>query len=102
MAEIITGITRSGEEWTPEFVTELDQSTCIGCGRCYKVCPREVFDLVERELEDDFDDEYDDFDDDSVVMVMAIKDAMDCIGCSACSRVCPKDCHTHSPQPVVA
>jgi len=101
MAENITGVARSGEEWTPEFVTELDQSTCIGCGRCYKVCPREVFDLVERELDDDFEDDYDDFDDDSVVMVMSIKDPMDCIGCSACARVCPKNCHTHSPQAVV-
>jgi len=98
MAEVITGITRSGEAWTPEFVTELNQSTCIGCGRCYKVCPRDVFDLVEREMDDsDYDDDYEDIDDD-VVMVMSIKNAMDCIGCSACSRVCPKNCHTHSPQ----
>ncbi|HCS12906.1 MAG: ferredoxin III, nif-specific [Zetaproteobacteria bacterium CG06_land_8_20_14_3_00_59_53] len=100
MSDIITGITRSGETWTPEFVTGLDQSTCIGCGRCFKVCPREVFDLVERELDDsDYDDGYEDIDDD-VVMVMSIRNAMDCIGCSACSRVCPKNCHTHSPQAV--
>lgn len=101
MSEVITAITRGGEEWTPEFVMSVDQSTCIGCGRCYKVCPRDVFDLVEREIDDDFDDEYDDIDDD-VVMVMAIKNAMDCIGCSACARVCPKNCHTHAPSAVAA
>ncbi len=92
MSEMITGVTRGGEAWTPAFISELNQANCIGCGRCYKVCPRDVFDLVERELEDDEDD--DDFDDD-VAMVMSISDAMDCIGCGACSRVCPKDCHSH-------
>ena len=98
MSDMITGITRGGANWTPEFVTEINQANCIGCGRCYKVCPRDVFDLVEREFDED-DDDYDDDDgfDDDVAMVMAIKDAMDCIGCKSCSRVCPKDCHTHEP-----
>lgn len=101
MSELITGLTRGGGEWTPEFITEINQQTCIGCGRCYKVCPRDVFDLVEREAADDFDDDYDDIEDD-VVMVMAIKDENDCIGCSACARVCPKNCHTHAPSAVAA
>ena len=48
MSDKITGRTRGGEEWVPEFVTELNAETCIGCGRCYKVCPRDVFNLVER------------------------------------------------------
>lgn len=96
----ITGVTRGGEPWTPEFVTALEQNKCIGCGRCYKVCPRNVFNLIEREGADDgdddedYDDEDDDFSDDSS-MVMALSDALDCIGCKACSRVCPKKCLTH-------
>lgn len=100
MSDIITGITRGGTAWTPSFVTALNQSTCIGCGRCFKVCPRDVFDLVERtDMADDDDD--DGFSDDTA-MVMSLKDAMDCIGCQACSRVCPKNCHTHSPQGLAA
>lgn len=92
MAEaMITGRTRGGAEWTPEFVTELDAKKCIGCGRCYKVCPRDVFTLVERaEMVED-----DDFYDDDEMMVMTISDGLDCIGCKACSAVCPKQCHTH-------
>ena len=27
----------------------LDFAACIGCGRCYKVCPRDVLDLIDRE-----------------------------------------------------
>ncbi len=96
MSEMISGLTRGGASWTPEFVTDINQANCIGCGRCYKVCPRDVFDLVEREIDDDDYDDDDGFDDD-VAMVMAIKDAMDCIGCMSCSRVCPKNCHTHAP-----
>ncbi|MBP6809641.1 MAG: 4Fe-4S binding protein, partial [Chromatiaceae bacterium] len=45
----LTGITRGGAFWTPAFVTDLDQVRCIGCGRCYKVCPRDVFELVDRD-----------------------------------------------------
>lgn len=100
MSDIITGTTRGGTPWTPSFVTELNQATCIGCGRCFKVCPRDVFDLVERtDMVDDDDD--DGFSDDTS-MVMSLKDAMDCIGCQACSKVCPKNCHTHSPQGLAA
>ena len=48
----IVGLTRGGTEWLPSFVTDLNQEDCIGCGRCYKVCPRTVFELVEREAAD--------------------------------------------------
>lgn len=97
-ATMITGTTRGGDEWIPSFVEELDTKTCIGCGRCYKVCPRDVFELVSSEdLYDEEEDEDDEFDDDDNSMVMKIANAMDCIGCQACAKVCPKDCHTHCP-----
>ncbi|SFN43469.1 ferredoxin III, nif-specific [Formivibrio citricus] len=90
----LTGKTRGGADWTPEFVTAINQKTCIGCGRCYKVCPRDVLNLIEFENEDE------DYDSDSQSMVMAIEDEADCIGCGACTRVCPKDCYSHSPLEV--
>jgi Nif-specific ferredoxin III len=94
----ITGLTRGGASWTPTFLVELNQKTCIGCGRCYKVCPRNVFDLIEREADDD---SYDDDDEDNN-MVMSISNALDCIGCGSCARVCPKQCHTHQSLPMNA
>jgi Nif-specific ferredoxin III len=94
--ESITGLTRGGEAWTPTFVIELNQKKCIGCGRCFKVCPRTVFELIERTEELEEEDE--DWDDDNT-MVMSLANELDCIGCGACARVCPKGCHTHAPQP---
>lgn len=91
MSEYITGLTRGGSNWTPAFVTDLNKADCIGCGRCYKVCPRAVFELVEREEDDDYEG------DDDNAMVMTIANGLDCIGCRACSRVCPKKCHSHAP-----
>ncbi len=95
MSEFVTGVTFGGTVWTPSYVTDINQKTCIGCGRCFKVCPRDVFDLVEKEDIEDFDDDYGDFEDDDNSMVMSLKNANDCIGCEACSRVCPKNCFTH-------
>ncbi|MFB1486495.1 MULTISPECIES: ferredoxin III, nif-specific [unclassified Thiocapsa] len=101
---VITGITRGGVEWTPAFIESINQNNCIGCGRCYKVCPRDVFELVDREdldleaLEDEGDDEFDE----APGMVMNLKDALDCIGCQACSRVCPKKCLSHEPLAAAA
>ena len=100
---VVTGITRGGEEWTPTFVTALDQSQCIGCGRCFKVCSREVFELVEREADDDDMDDYDDDDfSDDTSMVMSLSNALDCIGCKACASVCSKKCLTHAPAEVAS
>jgi Nif-specific ferredoxin III len=106
MIDVLTSLTRGGEVWTPQFVIELDEEKCIGCGRCFKVCPRDVLEIVQRATDDvDFDDmdddDYDD-DDDSDNSYMVLANALDCIGCEACSRVCPKRCFTHSPMPLAA
>ncbi|MDW6004007.1 ferredoxin III, nif-specific [Vibrio mangrovi] len=87
--------TRGGEPWEPQFIQSIDQQRCIGCGRCFKVCSRDVFDLVEREISDEDEDDY--FDEDEVMMVMSIKDELDCIGCTSCHKVCPKGCQSFAP-----
>ncbi len=97
MSEFVTGTTFGGTVWTPNYVSNLNQKTCIACGRCFKVCPRDVFNLIDKdEIVEEFDDDYGDFeDDDDNSMVMSLKNPDDCIGCEACSKVCPKDCFTH-------
>jgi Nif-specific ferredoxin III len=72
-----------GRTWTPRFVQAINQQACIGCGRCFKVCGRDV----------DFDD-----DDEYEKKVMTIANQMNCIGCEACSRICPKKCYSHAPM----
>ena len=103
MSDVVTGVTAGGTVWTPTFVQAIDPMRCIGCGRCFKVCPRDVFDLVDRSdvMSEDEIDEFEDLDEDNA-QVMTIATANDCIGCSACSRVCPKNCFTHAPLPVAA
>lgn len=98
MSEVLfmQGLTRGGAAWTPQFVTSVNASKCIGCGRCYKVCPRQVFALADRIEVLGVDD---DLDDDDELKVMTLRDAMDCIGCQSCARVCPKQCHTHAAMP---
>lgn len=98
--ENITGLTLNGSAWTPEFVTAIDARKCIGCGRCFKVCPRDVLDLIVRGEDMEIDDE--DYDEDDTASVMTVKDGGDCIGCGACGRVCPKGCYSYAAQPVLA
>ncbi|MCG6200816.1 ferredoxin III, nif-specific [Psychromonas antarctica] len=91
-----TGTTKSGESWTPEFIEHLDQANCIGCGRCYNVCTRDVFSPEEIDVDEDDAGDYDD----DVRMVMAVADADNCIGCLACVKVCSKGCFTHAAQAI--
>lgn len=92
----------SGQQWMPTFVQSINEDTCIGCGRCFKVCPRGVLELVglndegERvglDLDDDDDEEYE-------KKVMTIAHGEQCIGCTACARICPKKCYTHAAAEV--
>ena len=34
----ITGTTKNGHEWIPQFIKAIDKELCIGCGRCVKGC----------------------------------------------------------------
>ncbi|RWL04210.1 ferredoxin III, nif-specific [Mesorhizobium sp.] len=93
-----TFTTRDGSIWMPSYLTFID-SACIGCGRCFKVCSRDVMHLHgvddAGEILGPCDDEDDDFDGELNRMMMVVDNAGRCIGCGACARVCPKNCQTH-------
>jgi len=89
-----------GRTWTPQFVQEINQEKCIGCGRCFKVCGRDVLQLVgidedgeivAVEADSDDDDEYE-------KKVMTISNQTNCVGCEACAKICPKKCYSHAPM----
>ena len=48
----------------------LNLEKCVGCGRCTEVCPRAVFEIVEKRTQ--------------------LIDRDSCIECGACSVNCPK------------
>lgn len=87
--EIGIGYRKNGTQYVPEYIESLNPENCLGCGRCYKVCGENLFELVQRANLEIEDDDYED----EGAMVMAIKDDGNCIGCKACSRVCPRGCH---------
>jgi Nif-specific ferredoxin III len=94
--------TRDGRSWQPEYLLNISAETCIGCGRCFKVCGRDVMTL--KGLNDEGElVALDDEDDDEVEKkVMELNDAGACIGCGACARVCPTNCQTHGTERLTA
>ncbi len=77
--------TRGGTAWQPNYLDVINQDVCIGCARCFKVCPRAVLQpagMTEDGEQVDFDD------DEAFRKIMTVEDAADCIGCGACAKVC--------------
>jgi Nif-specific ferredoxin III len=91
---VVTGLTLGGKVWTPKFVQAIEQDRCLGCGRCFKVCGRDVLELKAMNEEGEFVENEEDEEIERKVMTIANFD--NCIGCQACSRVCPKNCYTHA------
>ena len=80
-----TALRRDGTPWQPMFIESIDAETCIGCGRCFKVCTHGVLAMMGVTE----DDELVAPDDDEVErMVMTISDKGKCIGCESCAQVC--------------
>jgi len=86
-----------GRSWVPKFVKDINREKCIGCGRCFKVCGREVLqlmgmddqgELIAMDADDEDDDEYE-------KKVMTVANEKNCIGCEACAKICPKKCYSH-------
>ncbi|MGY3621707.1 ferredoxin III, nif-specific [Bradyrhizobium sp. USDA 10063] len=94
--------TRDGRDWTPDYLISIDAKKCIGCGRCFKVCGRDVMTLKGINEEGGLVDLDDDEDDEIEKKVMVMNDQGACIGCGACARVCPTNCQTHVPASVEA
>ena len=94
----MTGMsTRGGREWTPDYLVAINPELCIGCGRCFKVCGRNVMELRGLDESGAFVEDEEEDEDEIVKRVMAMADTDACIGCGACARVCPTNCQTHAP-----
>jgi Nif-specific ferredoxin III len=53
-------VTRAGTPWEPVYLLSIDAAECLGCGRCFKVCGRNVLALTpldeEGEVAEDEED----------------------------------------------
>lgn len=83
--------TRGGAVWEPVYLQSINSEDCLGCGRCYKVCGRDVLTLTPLDEEGNVTEEEEDIE----RHVMTVANADDCIGCGACARVCAKNCQQH-------
>ena len=88
----------SGTVWTPQFIDAIDQTKCIGCGRCFKTCARDVLQLMavndDGELfavDPDDDEEYD-------KQVMSVAHPENCVGCESCNNNCAKRLISFAPK----
>jgi Nif-specific ferredoxin III len=88
--------TRDGRLWQPEYLLSINANTCIGCGRCFKVCGRNVMTLKGVSEDGDLVALEDDEDDEIEKKIMVMNDEGACIGCGACARVCPTNSQTHA------
>ena len=87
----------SGVTWTPRFIAAINQEKCIGCGRCFKTCARDVLQQMavndEGELfvvDADDDEEYE-------KKVMSIAQPENCVGCESCNHNCARRCISYAP-----
>jgi Nif-specific ferredoxin III len=87
----VQAVTRDGRPWQPSYLLEIDPETCIGCGRCFKVCGNSVMNM--KGITEDGELVGLDSDDEIERKIMTVADPGACVGCAACSRVCPKDRH---------
>ena len=87
----------SGVAWTPQFIAAINQDKCIGCGRCFKTCAREVLQLMavgddgEMFAIEDEDEEYE-------KKVMHIAQPENCVGCESCNNNCARRCISYAPK----
>jgi len=76
---------------TTNFIPEINENACIGCGKCVAVCPVEAMTLVSAN------------DTKNPKKKKAILNKEICLGCGLCARTCPKNNIQikHRPQRVI-
>ena len=85
---VYKSLTKDGSEYTPAYIESVDPEKCLGCGRCFKACSRNVLGIEEIDEED------------SARMYMVLENDANCIGCVACQKACPKGCFSFKPLEV--
>ncbi len=83
MSEVEIYTTFGGLPWTPLYVEAIDNSKCLGCGRCVKLCVQKSLGM--ESFEDDEGTE-------RHVATIANKEL--CIGCQSCGSICIRKCYT--------
>jgi Nif-specific ferredoxin III len=86
--------TRDGRAWAPAYLAGINAETCIGCGRCFKICGRSVMTLMG--VNEDGEIVSLDCDEEIERKIMTLTDAGNCIGCGGCGRACAKNCQKYT------
>ena len=74
---------------TTNYIPEVSLETCIGCGKCAKVCPILAVKLEEREQ-----------DGEEKAGKQPVIDTEICLGCGVCARNCPTKAIRLNRRPV--
>ena len=82
--EALLAIRRFGVAQTicSNFITKADKESCIGCGKCEKICPVDAIEIIREGP-----------------ARKAVVDEKKCIGCGVCLKHCPAGALIFEPRP---
>ncbi|MFX1315739.1 MAG: FAD-dependent oxidoreductase [Promethearchaeota archaeon] len=70
----------SKEIKTSGLIAEVDSKKCIGCGKCYEICPYNAIEIIEFERK---------FEDVDLIFKKSFINSALCKGCGTCAASCP-------------